>query len=730
MKKFRMSFILISLLSLFSFTGCFWQMGIFQAAKIDSVTGIGGPQKALVTWTYSVTFSSEITKISIEIYPANKNGESKFWTTSEKSSFLITGLDNDTNYSVKIQNYQEDGQFYSGSSCLVKPDALNFQTVDAHQISELSVKITKPFVEFKNVNGKYLSYANINPSTEKSVERSTSMQWGVTDLGAMITGSANSRSAAGSQEFDVSAIFDDDSNTTGPKGIRNYRAPDVDLEKINYKERQGARAGLSQEVQSAALNEPGSLVKASTGHKAYFYLDNDSEISKYVPKECYLRNKTVDSDGNSIFIWVEKSCWTELYASGKKVNQLLVDNLAKTFKKYAQVERKVYGDESNKIQIPYQTCAFEKMEDLSPTGNNVNIIIYDIGNDYGSSSSSGVLGYFHSKDYFQNSPDWGLNSGLETSNEGKFFYIDAPFCNFSRYNSTTKEYEFNGNPLSQPSGEIISTLFHEFQHMINYGNKTVKLSSGKEINKMVRSSAWYNEMLSMLCEDMLQESLGTTDEEAPRGGRLPTFNAYYSYSGIAEWSSSNTIVSYSTAYAFGSWLARNFGGTNFITEVSTNDSVDMQSILDAINAIEEVNGKSYTQEDLLAEFIKGICIAPENAEKYNSTSLNPILTMNCNGAGIVEVDGVEAVFSPINLYEKPCSTFTIEVESGVKKTKRGPVEFAPDYSSSIGPFGFIYHQIGNFQNASGASVVFDLTDNGDQLYVFVQDQFAHYLEDK
>ena len=307
MKKFRMSFILISLLSLFSFTGCFWKMGIFQAAKIDSVTGIGGPQKALVTWTYSVTFSSEISKISIEIYPANKNGESKFWTTSEKSSFLITDLDNDTKYSVKIQNYQEDGQFYSGSSCLVKPDVLNFQTVDAEQISGLSVKITKPFVEFKNVNGKYLSYANINPSTEKSVERSTSMQWGVTDLGTMITGSANSRSAAGLQEFDASAIFDDNSNTTGPKGIRNYRAPDVDLEKINYKERQGARAGLSQEVQSAALNEPGSLVNASTGHKAYFYLDNDSEISKYVPKECYLRNKTVDSEGNSIFIWVEKA---------------------------------------------------------------------------------------------------------------------------------------------------------------------------------------------------------------------------------------------------------------------------------------------------------------------------------------------------------------------------------------------------------------------------------------
>ena len=164
------------------------------------------------------------------------------------------------------------------------------------------------------------------------------------------------------------------------------------------------------------------------------------------------------------------------------------------------------------------------MNKVSDTGTMINIVIYDIGNDFAKATSGTIVGYFNSKDYYA--------PGIANySNSGKYLYLDSYFT-------------------SCIPAMTYSTLAHEFQHMINWNMK--------HIQKGLKASTWYNEMLSMLFEDMMQKSLGIKDSYTPKN-RLATFENYYRYSGL-EYNNSATLVSYASVYAFGAWLVREFGG--------------------------------------------------------------------------------------------------------------------------------------------------------------------------
>ena len=140
------------------------------------------------------------------------------------------------------------------------------------------------------------------------------------------------------------------------------------------------------------------------------------------------------------------------------------------------------------------------MNKVSDTGTMINIVIYDIGNDFAKATSGTIVGYFHSKDYYA--------PGIANySNSGKYLYLDSYFA-------------------SCIPAMTYSTLAHEFQHMINWNMK--------HIQKGLKASY------------------------TPKN-RLATFENYYRYSGL-EYNNSATLVSYASVYAFGAWLVREFGG--------------------------------------------------------------------------------------------------------------------------------------------------------------------------
>ncbi len=281
----------------------------------------------------------------------------------------------------------------------------------------------------------------------------------------------------------------------------------------------------------------------------------------------------------------------DAYISDTSAKTAPAQKYAALFEKIYPVETNIFGIESDNIYYSWNSFSgwgTVPMANLSDTGTKVNIVVYDICYD---AAAGSILGYFFSGDYYPNTAHFqtinpGIGGYSSCSNEGKYFYIDS-------YYATNSSYE----------NSVISTLAHEFQHMIHFGRKTM---NGLD------SDTNFNEMLSMLCEDMMQQylndicsdySITISDSDSPKG-RLLTFMINYMASGIRQYNSSTnttTIASYADAYAFGSWLCRQYGGAALVKEMMTNGKTNNDCIVSAVNSL---NGKSYSFNDLFGQFIK------------------------------------------------------------------------------------------------------------------------------
>ena len=242
----------------------------------------------------------------------------------------------------------------------------------------------------------------------------------------------------------------------------------------------------------------------------------------------------------------------------------VAETYAQKFAKMHPVVCKVFGKESDLIYVTSEGD-FASMNEFSETGTKVNIVMYDLYND---GISGKVIGMFSNRDYFKNGLTVSGNE-IDSSNEGKYLYIDSYLA--------TKNLEYT-----------LSTIAHEFQHMINF--------SVKAMNQQASDSN-FNEMLSMLCEDMMQEYLNVQDAYTPKN-RLRRFLSHYYDAGIRGQATS--LQSYSNAYAFGAWLARQYGGAALIKEMMSNGKANNECIAAAVSAIE---GRAFTFDDLFQEFI-------------------------------------------------------------------------------------------------------------------------------
>ena len=219
------------------------------------------------------------------------------------------------------------------------------------------------------------------------------------------------------------------------------------------------------------------------------------------------------------------------------------------------------------IIYPVITDAFGYENGGGPEGDGgmdgdkkIQILIY---HEWQDAAAGQVLGYFAGKDL-------NTKAVQSTSNEAEMFYMNSV--------ALGDGYDFYG------------TLAHEFQHLINY-NKNIK---------GLASPSWYNEMLSLMAEQLVAPFINTN----------PNPNLYYySLEGSKERSMTSWygsielpyIYEYGEKSVFGGYLLRNYGGAALAKAISMNDKAGMESITDAI---QEVNGA--TDPDFFTRFIEAI----------------------------------------------------------------------------------------------------------------------------
>lgn len=303
---------------------------------------------------------------------------------------------------------------------------------------------------------------------------------------------------------------------------------------------------------------------AEVGSKKEFYGESEQEK---IPATLQKINTQNTAFGNKrLEIWVADKDWNT------KVTSDAVNKLSENFLKeglHNDIYDWVTGMCGEEWGEPKYTWLIGKTD-------TIVILLYDIGND---NAESGTVGYFYGLHNYKNSV-----SNIKGSNEAVMFTIDSVF--------TKKDIN-----------TVLSTLAHEFQHMIHFYQRRIK-------NNFIESQTWFDEMLSMSIEDILSDKINV---KGPRGvnGKtavcnIPDNNARPCHfvvkpsENLAVWlENGNVFYSYANSYCFGAYLLRNFGGARFINECFKDSAGNFELIC---NVIKKITGKNYKKSDILRRF--------------------------------------------------------------------------------------------------------------------------------
>lgn len=397
-----------------------------------------------------------------------------------------------------------------------------------------------------------------------------------------------------------------------------------------------------------------------------------------------LRKATLKYKSDICYIWV-----VDDDTEGITTNNDNIRLLGEKFDDIYGLVRGVFGEESNMIadkiykdtngssqydegdEVGY---SYLSMDEVCATGSKVNIVVYDINGDYSADQESGTIGYFANKDYFGFDIVGDLVTGphlLNTTNSGKYFYVDSGFLN--------KSIDL-----------LYSVLAHEFQHMIHYGVKTFPTVL---FGPPLLSGTWFNEMLSMVCEDMMQTYLNTPDKDAPVA-RFERFASGYYQSGLVDWldgDNDKLRYSYAGAYAFGAYLARNYGGASLIKEIATNEYVDQESITAALQAC----NYDETFETVFAKYMQALLLdnpPHKDVKTFNKTA-----------------EGIGGTMKAINLFDG-----TIKRSDYLGADAASRVD--------LRPYGFTLHHLGSSQSNNIQLHFSSPVNKAEKIYILVQPQ--------
>lgn len=385
-----------------------------------------------------------------------------------------------------------------------------------------------------------------------------------------------------------------------PANVEKFRA-----NIISYLHDSSELNEVSKKIINIDKNEKNIL-----GTEKIFYLDTNGKRSTLATMRKVTYASTVYGN-KRLNIWVSNESYGEECPKIKCVTQNMVDALANIFLRDG-VDNDVYDWVTN---VYGEEWGKHSNKNLISNKNEITILLTDIDND--NRKSSGVVGFFFPKDSFKREKFSG-------SNEKIMLYADSVVF----ANSGEDSWSIN----SYWAKEMVSTLAHEFQHLIHYYQKSVRLDADL-------TDTWINEMLSESTEDLVASKIG---HSGPRGvdyrigsagntynikGRYPLFNIRNRLS-LTRWT--GELANYSVVNSFGAFLLRNYGGARILHDIIRSKHADQKSIVDAVRKTPQGSGKTFN--DLQKEWGIAVLLSDhnhlgENLPRYNiggymSTSFN------------------------------------------------------------------------------------------------------------
>jgi len=293
--------------------------------------------------------------------------------------------------------------------------------------------------------------------------------------------------------------------------------------------------------------------------------------------------RRVVSDGStSLAVWVADREWSSTcQAVHQCMTQEMVDAVADRFLR-AGTGNDIHDWLTAIFGSPWGAHPYANLIPAE-SASQIHVLFLDIDGDgvWSEGDSRRTLGYFH-----------GLNNFLEAeSNERLMFFMDAPLM--ALRDGPTWDVD---DPVPN---ELISTLAHEFQHMIHFYQKRIRQDAVSE--------AWLNEMASEVAEDLIADKLET---DGPRGvaydnptagdvgntrGRLGRYN-YFNDIQVTAWD--DYLENYSINYALGAYLARTYGGAALFGSIVTNPQSGVAAVETALRA----HGHADSFGDVLANW--------------------------------------------------------------------------------------------------------------------------------
>lgn len=488
-------------------------------------------------------------------------------------------------------------------------DAINLQNAEYIELSSSTVS-------FSNMQGKRIFLVTVNTSARQGT---TKRYFDVLDASNQraIVAEPNAElteELLAGREFEK--LFSGQQNPSVPARIE----PQIHVELQNSNPNSRAIGGNDNPFE---LHAP---INYELGATREMYVGTGPD-----PNNTEAAEATLVFKSDICYVWVCNVYLTQGDSAGAQVNAAKCAELAGILEQAILLERNIFGIESDYLSDWDYYPAYP-MAEHSPTGTKINILLYDIQGDYPYGSTGGIYGYFTSGDYF---PWKTVYNETSHSNGGKFLHLDSAFAN------------------KDPEG-LKSTVVHEFQHMIHNG---MFRSKGKV------TETWYNEMCSMLAEDLMQEKLGL-DDNAVGKYRFNQFVYSYILFPFFKWDGSdsyNNMLSYANAYGLGYIFSKKYGGADFIYELTHNaSSGTFNGFLEVVRRHNPLATKETVLRDIAIEMVTGLysnCTVESTAHVMNNYKypMTPVELMN-----VAWQDGPNQMKGPVYWRVATDSTAAVE----------------------------------------------------------------------